>query len=175
MLKDSALFCASSFCVLPNNIYYLDQFTSLSDISSCLRCLLSLSSSCRCNTALALLLLMKVQHINSALLQDPYLTNELFTINLTAIVVFGIFVLYFEARSLLKMPIWNVSRFPSLAGTIPFVQPWMILCACSVWSGITLSHAGLSEQVKTYMRAILRARLLLELNWRTPPLVVRLL
>ena len=93
------------------------------------------------------MLLMKVFKVQDALLQSPSLDQELQAINITVIITIGAWVILLELRSRLKYTVWNTTTLPTLV--------------------------GVSDEYKTYLRAIVRARLLLEESWKAPPLVVR--
>jgi hypothetical protein len=63
-------------------------------------------------------LTFKGNPLNLYLLSDPYLSNELGTINVVGLLVIALLLLSLEIRSLLKKPIWNVNKAPSLTGIV---------------------------------------------------------
>jgi hypothetical protein len=60
---------------------------------------------------------MRTLEVESVLLYQPYLDNELFTIDIFAALAIGFTALFLLYRSRIQMkPLWNVSKIPSLNG-----------------------------------------------------------
>ncbi len=89
---------------------------------------------------------MKVSNMVTSLLAEPLATRELMFINICAFIFIVMHGFYLEVRHRNNYSNWKVAKEMSLKNIHP--------------------------NVRVYMKAILRARQVLEKNWELPPLLV---